>query len=517
MPLNIFALGSYIKTISDVIVWDFPMKYGVPLSMENYLRIFEEFRNDILSEEPDLVGISCTSSDEYYPTKRVARAVKEVLPSVNVIVGGYHASSCAEELLRESGEIDCIVTGEGEVALKRIVQNKIDKKPIFKDAPGILTWKNKTLYKTDSVIMDVNDLPLLDVDLIESASKYPIVAAELSRGCPFKCNFCQESSIKGNLWRAKSPKRAIKEIEYLRERIGHETFYFNDPLFGANEKWAIDFCEGICEKNIDIDWFAMVRLSFKKVTLDMMGKAGAYSLFYGLESGSQDMLRLIDKVPGSRDYTSFLNNAESVLVNTVEAGILPIVGIIVGYPGENKKTMQETLDYIGGVAKKCKKLSGAGFWVDPMYYFPLPKTRAVELLDFYEKKFGTVITDINWWKRDFPFANYFRTLVVRPSKEVSSEDLEKYKRRLKAMSYITDKGYTASFWNSCQAPEMQRLRQNMMKGDIFDAKTFLELALQNWESVKRQGSAQSLPTPRKILRLCKRKLSRVRRRVIKSR
>jgi len=195
-------------------------------------------------------------------------------------------------------------------------------------------------------------------------------------------------------------------------------------------------------------------------------------------------LRLLDKVPGAQDYTGFLKTAEQVLINTARVGILPVTGIIVGYPGESKKTMDETRNYLKNVIKECKKQSDIGFWVDPMFYLPLPKTRAVELLDFYKEKFGTKIIDINWWKRDFPFVNYFHSISVIPSREVSLKDLEKHKKALNEMSYLTDRSYRLSYWSSSQAPKMQRLRQDMMKGDSFDAKGFLKLALQNWESIK---------------------------------
>lgn len=484
MPLNIFVLGSYIKQFSEVSVWDLSMKYGIPLTEENYLRIFERFKVDITSEEPDLVGISCTSCDEYYPTKRIAQAVKEVLPSTSVVVGGYHASSCAEELLLECKDIDCIVHGEGELAIRKLVENKIDETPILQGVPGIVTLKGETMYKTDSIMVDVNDLPLLDLDFVDLARQYPIVAAELSRGCPFKCNFCQESMIRGRQWRVKNPKRALEEIKYLREHVRHESFFFNDPLFGADEKWTLKLCEGIWEEKMDIDWFAMVRLSLKKGTIDAMSKAGAYSLFYGLESGSQEMLRLQDKVPGAQDYTSFLNTARRVLVDTVQAGILPVVGIIVGYPGETKETMKETLNYIKTVSKECRKVSRIGFWIDPMYYLPLGKTGAMDLLDVYTKRFGTRITDTNWWKRDFPFVNYFETAVVIPSKNVSLKDIEEHKKRLNKMTYFTEESYRLSFWNSCQSSNIKELQRNMMKGDSFNTKAFLELALQNWNNIK---------------------------------
>lgn len=56
MPLSTLVIGSYIKKISDVIVWDFPLKYGIPLAKENYFNIFERFKDDLASEEPDVVG-----------------------------------------------------------------------------------------------------------------------------------------------------------------------------------------------------------------------------------------------------------------------------------------------------------------------------------------------------------------------------------------------------------------------------------------------------------------------------
>ncbi len=186
MPLNIFVLGSYIKGISDVTIWDISMRYGMPLTNDNYLKIFEKFKDDIVSEEPDLIGISCTSCDEYYPTIRIARAVKEVLPEASVVVGGYHAASCGEEMLRESKDIDCIILGEGEEPLRRILQNKIDNKSMLQDVPGVLALKSEGLFRTDTMFTDVNQLPFLDMDFMDSVRKYPIISVELSRGCPYK-------------------------------------------------------------------------------------------------------------------------------------------------------------------------------------------------------------------------------------------------------------------------------------------------------------------------------------------
>lgn len=487
MPLNIFVLGSYIRNKSDVVVWDLSIRYGIPLTKNNYLEIFDRFKNDIASEEPDLVAISCTSGDEYYPTIRIARAVREVLPLATVVAGGYHASSCGEEMLKESKDIDCIIMGEGEIPLSKIVQNKLDKKSILHDVLGVLTCNTNTFFRTDSVFTEVNELPFLDLDLIDFARPYPIISVELSRGCPYKCNFCQESMMKGRFWRAKNPERAVQELEYLSEKLGYESFFFNDTLFGANEKWLIELCNIIYRKNIDIDWFAMVRCSLREDTLNMMRKAGAYSLFYGLESGSQDILRHMEKVPGTQDYTGYLKNAENTLINTVRAGIQPITGVIVGYPGETKRTMKETSDYLKNITKQCKKLEWVEFSVDPMYFLPLPKTKAIELLNSFKEKFGTKVLDINWWKQDFPFVNYFKTVSVVPSNDVSLKDLEKQKKTLSDMSYLTKGRYTRSLWNNCQTPEMQRLRKDMMKGDNFNVRHYLQITLQKWEKIKRKA------------------------------
>jgi len=138
MPLNILVLGSYIRKISDVLVWDFFARYGIPLTRENYLSISERFKDDIASEEPDVVGISCTSGDEYVSTLRAAHAVKEVLPSATVTVGGYHASSCAEEMLLESKDLDCIVVGKGEECAPAVPGNACRQAIIEKQRSGIL-------------------------------------------------------------------------------------------------------------------------------------------------------------------------------------------------------------------------------------------------------------------------------------------------------------------------------------------------------------------------------------------
>jgi len=469
------------------------MKYGIPLTKENYLHIFERFKDDLVSEEPDIVGVSCTSGDEYVPTLRVARAVKEVLPSATVVVGGYHASSCAEEMLMESKDLDCVVVGEGEEPLRRIVQNRIDKKPILQDVPGILVFNDNNFFRTNPIYLDLNDISFVDVELVEYADAYPSVSVELSRGCPFKCNFCQGPSIPHRrIWRGKNPKQAVEEIEYLTETSGNNYFLFYDPLFGADEKWVMEICRKISQRNLDIKWFAMVRVKLKKETLDMMSKAGAYALFYGLESGSPEILTLMDKVPGAKDYTDYLKRAKRTFLDSVELGIIPVIGVIIGYPGENKKTLQDTKYYIKGVVEECEKISDTGLGIDPMFYLPLPKSQGFKLLEFYEKEFGTKIIVSKWWKQDFPFFNYFQDISVIPSRNVTLDDLERQKSFLSNMSRYTEKSYRRSFWCYCNAPEIQSLRRRMQHAQNYELRQFTKIALTEWKNLRAQPHKVSI-------------------------
>lgn len=484
MPLNILVLGSYIKRISDVIVWDFPIKYGIPLTKENYLKTFERFKDDLMSEEPDVVGVSCTSGDEYVPTLRVARAVKEVLPRATVIAGGYHASSCAEEMLMESKDLDCVVIGEGEESLRKIVQNRLEKKQILQDVPGILAFNGGSLFRTDPVCIDINKIPMIEAKLVEYPDAYPSIAVEFSRGCPFRCNFCQGPSIPDKrIWRARSPERAVMEVKYLADNFGTNYFFFYDPLFGANDAWTREICKEISQRSLDIKWFAMVRVALKKETLLMMREAGAYTLFYGLESGSQKILTLMDKVPGAKDYTDYLENAKQTIADSVELGIIPIIGMIIGYPGENRNTMEETRHYLKGVIKECRARASETAWgIDPMFYLPLPKSQGYERLETYKKEFGTKLIIDRWWKKDFPFFNYFRDKSAFPSTDVTLDDLEDQRRFLFGMSHYTEKSSKNSFWCYCHTNrrELQSLRRMAQSSGSYQVRNFSKSALAKW-------------------------------------
>ena len=204
------------------------MDFGLPhlVSMGGYLRHHTGVRVEILdlnyeggdhnrllktirSLGPHLViGVSCYSSFDYMRVMALARFIKDNIPDVPLVTGGYHASALPEDVVFDGSPFDAVILGEGEIPMRQIVETLL--------GGGALT---KTRYGP-ALVQELDTLPHYDWSLLQRywprahslGRKFQIY---LSRGCPYHCTFCMERSKSGYSWRAYSAPRAVEELERL--------------------------------------------------------------------------------------------------------------------------------------------------------------------------------------------------------------------------------------------------------------------------------------------------------------
>jgi hypothetical protein len=142
-------------------------------------------------------------------------------------------------------------------------------------------------------------------------------------------------------FRTRRPENIIEEIRHHVERYEITHLEFNDLLCNGNLYQLERLCELLIDCRIDVRWisYAAVRKNMTDALMDKMKKAGCNSLCYGIESGSDAVLKRMNK-----HYTR--KDAGAVLKKTHQAGIEPRVNIIVGFPGESRDDFQQTLDFI---------------------------------------------------------------------------------------------------------------------------------------------------------------------------
>lgn len=343
---------------------------------------------EIVKENYEVVAFSVYSTST--PTTRITcQRLRSIGFKGKIVLGG---PSVVPELMGswfEAGLIDAAVAGEGELPAQILMQRLQDKQQ-YEDIPGVLTVHNfrnppppKLMEMSTLVIPDFTDYNFEKY----SEKSLPI---QMSRGCTAACSFCSETY----LFRSRPPEAIVEEFEIGYKKFGNTFFNVADSLINSSAKFTREVCELLVEKNMPIKWGGNARLDkfLTKDLLELMAKAGCHYLSFGLESGSNKVLKLMRK--GIR-----AESAEVVLRDTHAAGIIANVNILVGFPGEEEEDFQDTIDflernklYINGVSPGGTLGIGVGSHIHKK-----PAKYNVKLNDdssiFYDEKLGWVTED----------------------------------------------------------------------------------------------------------------------------
>ncbi|MDW8021913.1 MAG: radical SAM protein [Nitrososphaerota archaeon] len=306
-----------------------------------------ELERRISGFDPDVVGITATTSmmpDVY----EVAKIVKGVNEGALVLLGGPHATFMAHEILRECPHVDLVVRGEGEETLREIL-GKLEKGHSFRDVLGV-TYREGGLIKDNPprpLIRDLDALPHPEYDLLPM-EKYVVNgvrfgAVMTSRGCPYNCVFCSSSLQFGKGWRSHSVDRVIDELKILSEEFGVKEVEFLDDTFTLNPKRVEEISKRVVEEKLDISWSASSRVNTFNYQIGCsMRRAGAHTVYFGIESGSDRTLKFIEK------GISRMQSMEAVKA-AKRAGLRVLGSFVMGFPYETEDEIRETISFANRV------------------------------------------------------------------------------------------------------------------------------------------------------------------------
>jgi radical SAM superfamily enzyme YgiQ (UPF0313 family) len=343
MPLGVGYLGTILKNKGhDVKVVD-------ALLCESEQELIDE----VVSFRPDVVGFSFMTTDAGISFDRIEK-IKEQLPETTIIVGGPHATVDPEDCLEKSF-VDFILIGESEFTFPELVELLEKKKSNLKtvDGVGFRVGKRKFINTKKNFIENLDDLPHPDRDMLHFRKRkkriekvrtvlYPYTNLNAARGCPYACRYCQPTKEKlfGRKTRFRSADNILDEIELLQKKHGLKYFSFNDDTFTLNRKLVEDFCSGLNKRGLKIKWFCQTRAN--RVDLPLlrkMRKAGCYEIIYGIESGSQHVLDLMDK-------RTDVETSRKAILDTRKAGIISRANMMIGYPGETEADMKKSVQFL---------------------------------------------------------------------------------------------------------------------------------------------------------------------------
>jgi radical SAM superfamily enzyme YgiQ (UPF0313 family) len=326
----------------------------------------------------DAVGFSVSASATY-DSMLEARVRSSVRPDALMMVGGVHCSFYPEETLL-AFDADVAVVGEAEGTILELLNRAEGKQ--FNGVPGTLWWDREAIRHEarSRLIADIDQLPvparhLLPVDDLIMSDRLAgtdtrMTHVMFSRGCPFPCSFCAAAQTKIQY---RSGASARKELTHLIDRYGIEGFAVADDNFVVNKRKVSDICAAISD--LRLRWSALSRVdTVGTELLGQMAKAGCIEIKYGMESGSERLLRAMKK-------NTTRAQIERAIRETVRAGIAAKVFIIHGFPGENMETTLETIGLL-------KELGSDIARVSVFRFVPLPGAEVYEEAEKYGV-FGT--------------------------------------------------------------------------------------------------------------------------------
>lgn len=333
-PLGLAYLAAMIEKDHEVRIIDATVE---GLSLEQTLK-------EVCNYAPDVIGI--TMLTPVYPrAKELCLAIKKSLNTF-VIGGGVHCTLMPEETLRDTG-IDLVVTGEGELTFKELI-NILSQGKSIEDVKGIAYLKDGKFIKTDRrPFMENLDtlpyparhlLPLRKYTGSQGARGSVTTAVMTSRGCPFDCLFCSVKATWTRKFRQRSPENVVGEFVEIYNKFGIKEISFNDDLLTTNRKWLVKFCEGLKATKIDFSWRCLSRTdTIDRDLLRLMKEAGCHTIAFGVESGNQEVIDTIKKKINLAEVKDIFNLVK-------EVGIDIWAFFMLGNLGENRSTIRDTMN-----------------------------------------------------------------------------------------------------------------------------------------------------------------------------
>src|SRR4030095_5539282 len=342
-PMGLVALGSYLKGKGiDVEIIDFDLE----LRKDSSLLDWNSFKNFALKKlcetKAGTFGISSICNN--FPASiLLAREIRNEWPLSRIILGGPQPSAVAEKTLRSYPWIDLIVVGEGEITLYELML--ADGSRSLKEIDGIVYKSQDQILRSPprALIDNLDELPVPAYSLIPlkeyfNPFQFPDLI-EAGRGCPFLCSFCSTSLMWERKYRAKSPARILKEIrKVIKDYKIEACLGITHDNFTTSFGYVTEFCDFFEKNNREgLMWSASARPdTVNPKRIRELQKAGCRGLFFGVDTGSERMQKIIHK-------NLKLPHFKKVLKEAVAQRISATTSLIIGYPEETEDEVNETL------------------------------------------------------------------------------------------------------------------------------------------------------------------------------
>lgn len=305
---------------------------------------YEQIEERIIKINPDIVGITAMTFT-IIDVIKTTKIIKKINPKIKIILGGPHVIIYPEETI-SIPEVDFVILGEGEKPIKQLLENINDTEKL-RQIKG-LAFKSQNTVINNGIADPIENLDTLPFPArhLTPFKKYfsvvssnaPVTTMFTSRGCPYKCLFCDRPTF-GKGFKPRSAKSVVDEMEKC-ERMEIKEIFIYDDTFAVDKQRVLDICSEIKKRNINIAWDIRTRVNtVDEEILKALKGAGCQRIHYGVEAGTTKILNVLRK-------GITLEQIETAFKLTKQAGIQTAGYFMIGSPTETKEDILQTIKFM---------------------------------------------------------------------------------------------------------------------------------------------------------------------------
>lgn len=323
-PLGILMLATVIKNEHDVRIFDAQLHSRTPRSLAD----------DIMAWGPEVVGFSVNYAPVLRNSEIMAEHIRTTQPSVAIVFGGNY-STFNWQTLADHPFVDYVVLHEAEESFPRlltVIQNSGGKLPsgtVRCLADGSVEQQPFAGY-----IQDLDSLPFSDYDLFDDPSAY-LKGIVSSRGCPYTCIYCSTKEM-WQKWRYRSARSVADEMLALAAKYDIDEVLFGDDTFLVRKDRVRELCSILQAEGNPLLWGFSTRLeTINRELIDTLAKSGCRSIFFGVESGSDAVLRKMERHYSQQELIEKIKMC-------ADYGITCTASFMIGLPWETEADVRAT-------------------------------------------------------------------------------------------------------------------------------------------------------------------------------
>lgn len=347
---------------------------------------------------PQLIGISLNVSQVSHSVVYIEEIWRH-FPNIPIILGGPYVTGVQEKIFKDFPLVRYAVIHEGEWAIKDFVDFLKGEKSIGEVRNLIYKINGRINRNKVERILDLDSLPLPDYSLVlEYIDKYlgaypsitsPSIAIMCTRGCPDNCAFCSSPVTWGRKVTFRKTDNIVNEILDLKKTINVKEIFFQDDTLNARPSWFFELCDKIISNGLHKEIFFKCPLKVNKEILseELLRKAkeaNFWMIFYGVESGNQEMLNNMNK-------NITVEEIKRAFKLTREAGLASFASFMIGNYGETRETVRDSMKLLKKIMPDYGGFAIAAPFPGSELYRIAVEKKLITLTDFKKYQYGDCI------------------------------------------------------------------------------------------------------------------------------